>query len=292
MKPVGNYNRLPKDFKQPERLKQGETVTYKFTDDWKRTVIVSREGIKQERYPELVKIPTLDTILFSYKDEKGEERTDLFDIGLVRSVDRDGLPTVETWWVHANLAGGEITLTGGNVDDEKKYWFAELCNYNASNPNRDRSKKEYFYRVDHEAIAKEKNRQIDMELECLIFIKNQTPKELKKLGAAFTLPDNLTEPQLRVKLNEMAKAKPEWFYKNATSKDIETKATIQRAFIGEVIKYVTAQHKVVWGNGGSTIATLQRVEGVQWQDQFADWIKTHKNGKDTYDNIVKLLDEK
>jgi hypothetical protein len=290
MKPIGNYNKLPKEFKQPEPLKRGQTVTYRFTEDFRREVITSREGTKQVRYPELIKIPVIDNIRVDYKDEKGIDHTEYHDIGLVRSVDRDNIPTAKSWWVHANLSQGEITLTGGSIEDEERYWYAELCNYNESNPNRDASKKAYFYRVDKVADAKQRNKKVDLELECLLFIRDLTPGEVKKLAAAILHNENEDVDILRDKLNAFAKSDPEKFNRLATSKDVEINAAIQRAYNAQVIKWIPSQSRVAWGNNNSTIATLKLVEGLSWQEQFADWIKTHKNGKETYDTIKKLMD--
>jgi hypothetical protein len=287
MKPIGNFNRLPKGFKQPEKLQKGQTVTYRLHEDFRKKVIISRDGAMQERWPESIQIPTRDVILINYT-ENGEEKSDLFDIGLINKVDRDGTPDVEPFWLEANVRKGEWTLTGGSIDDEKLYWYFELCNYNGSNPDRDQAKKIYFYKVDHEGEAKQANRLVDLELECLLFIKNCTPKEIKKLAAAFQYNENEPESVLRKKLNDFAKKDPEQFNKLATSKSVEIKATIQRAFNHQVIKYNPQQHKVTWSDG-STICSLTRVEGIKWQEQFADWIQTHKNGTGTYNQIDKLL---
>jgi hypothetical protein len=291
MKPIGTYNRLPKTFKQPERLKPGQSVTYRLHEDFKTIQITSRDGKKEERWPESLKLPVTDVVYLKYKDEKdGEEREELFDIGIVRSVDRDNVPTVESWWLPAHALKGEFVLTGGDMNDEKRYWFAELSNYNGSNPNRDKSKKIYFYKVDVEGEAEDKNKLVDLELECLLFIKNCTPKELKKLAAAFQYNENLPMNVLRDKLNSFARKDPKKFSNLATSKDVEIKATIQRAYQAQVIKYNPQQHKIMWSSNNSTIASLKRVEGLTWQEQFTDWIKTAgKGGTDTFENIKKLL---
>ena len=291
MKPVGNYNRLPKTFEQPKKLKPGESVTYRLSEDFKTHQITSRDGNVEERWPENLKIPISDTIWINYKDENDVERSELFDIGLITRVDKDNIPTqIESWWMPANALKGEFQLTGGSIEDEKRYWFAEMCNYNGSNPNRDKSKKIYFYRVDKEGDAKKKNRMVDLELECLMFIKNCTPKEIKSLAAAFQLNENEPQEVLRNRLNEFARKDPERFNNLSTSKDVEIKATIQRAFTAQVIKFNPQQHKVVWGSNNATIATLKPVEGLKWQEQFYDWVKTSgKGGMDTFETIKKLL---
>src|SRR5690349_15234608 len=114
MKPIGNFNRLPKTFKQPEKLKPGQSVTYRLDENFKSLVITSREGTKVERWPENIKIPVTDTVFLTYKDDQGEERSDLFDIGLISRVDRDNIPTaIESWWLPANALKGEFTLSAG-----------------------------------------------------------------------------------------------------------------------------------------------------------------------------------
>jgi hypothetical protein len=262
MKPIGNYNKLPKTFKGPEKLKPGQTITYKLHEDYKRIVPQDKyNGQKIERWPEMLKIPAVDLVRINYTDEKGEPASDFFDIGLIQRLEgKDGvfLPVAKPWWTHPNMSGGEITLTGGIIEDEERYLYAELCNYNGSNPNRDTSKPIYFYRVDREADAEKKVRLVDLELECLIFIKNLTPKEIKKLAASFQLNENEPVLILRDKLNDFARKDPQRFNNLATSKDVEVRATIHRAHTKEVIRYAPQQHKIVWGSNNSTIATLKK----------------------------------
>jgi hypothetical protein len=290
MKPIGNYNKLPKTFKGPEKLKPGETATFRFTEDYKHLVVTSREGKIEEHWPASIEIPPTDQIFITYT-ENGEEVSGLFDIGLIRSVDKDGVPLAEPWWI--TPLGGEFYLTGGNIEDDKRYWYAMLTNHNSEREGRDNSKKAFFYRVDNEAEATSRNRKVDLELECLIFIKNLTPKEIKKLAAAFQLNENEPVSILRDKLNDFARKDAKSFNNLATSKDVEVRASIQRAFIKEVIRYAPQQHKIVWGSNNSTIATLRRVEGVTYQEQFFEWVKTAgKSGTDTLQNIEKLLEEK
>lgn len=294
MKPIGRYNKLPKTFKQPEKLAKGQVVRYRLVEDYRTEVITSREGTKITRWPENIKIPCVDTIQITYKDESGEEKSDLFDIGLVRQVDRDGNPSLlDTIWIPANALGGEFAAVGGSIEDEKRYWLFELCNRNASNPNRDQAVQPMFYRVDVIGEAEKENKKVEVELECLLYIRNLSPKQLKELAASFVLNENEPEPVLRKKLNDIAKADPAKFYRDATSKEVEVKAMIQRAFTKGVIKYVPQQHKVTWGGKeNGTISTLPRVEGQTWQDLFSDWIKTSgKNGTATYENIRKMMSE-
>jgi hypothetical protein len=69
----------------------------------------------------------------------------------------------------------------------------------------------------------------------------------------------------------------------------DVKAIIKQAITAGVIKYDVAQHRITLN--GQTLIKLERVEGVDYLVQAADWMATAKNGEKTLATIKKLMDK-
>lgn len=285
MKEVGNYNKFPKGFELP-KLKKGEKAVFRLTDELVQ--IDPTDPQKKKRlFPLLVQVPPTDTIL----TDDGPVL-----IGLVKRVDKDGIPQ-DCDYLEFELGQGEpgkFTLKGDSVIDVAKYPYAKLTDHNGSKPGRDESKKIYFYEVNEDADAQKVVNDIDEEVEALYFIKGLSPAKLKEHAQSFGAPvwNETDTPAIRKqKLQQEARRDPKKFNRIINNSDeTSIKAILQTAFDKGVIKYDVEQNKVVWAKGG-TIATLARVEGSNWLDNMSDWVKSHKNGQTTFDNIKKLLKE-
>jgi hypothetical protein len=281
MKQIGSYNKIPDSLQVPP-LKKGEYVLYRLLDP----AIDPNDPLKQKYiWPRAKKIPTLDRI---HDPKTGEP----IDIGVVDRVNRDGVPSIKTYWVNGSESNGYFTLTGGRGYDDYFYEYFELTNTNKSNPHRDTSVFPLFERIDRVADEKKKLKKRDEELDALIYVRDMGEKELRLLAASMMWDDKDDIDALRNRAIDFAKADPRKFSTVVRSKDVEIKANLKKAQELEVIRYNTQQNKVVWGVSNDTIATLPRVEGQDWLTSMCDWIKTAKNGDKTYEAIRKQLDSK
>lgn len=280
MKQIGTYNKIPDGLKVAP-LKKGEYVLYRLLEP-----TIDPNDPKKEKlvWPRAKKIPTLDRIT---DPDSGTP----IDIGVVERVDRDGLPSIKTFWVNGMENNGYFTVTQGKGNDDYFYWFFELTNANKSNPKRDQSVTPLFERIDRVADEKKKLKKRDEELDALIYVRDMDDKSLRLLAAAMAWDDRDEIDALRNKAIDFAKADPKKFGLVVRSKDVEIKANLKKAQDAEVIKYNIQQNKVVWGSSGDTIATLPRVEGQDWLTGMCDWIKTAKNGDKNYEAIRKQLDK-
>ena len=290
MKSIGNFNKLPKNYKAPERLKKGEKVIYQLVEDLSRPEPdPNKKG--QIRWPSLIKIPTLDTIHITYKDDAGEEQSDFFDIGLVTRVDKEGAPTVETCWINAQALKGRIELTGGALWDEKLYWLFEQANFNLSNPNRDTAKTAILFKVDIEGNAKADNRKFSVRLEAMTYASNMSDGQIRDFAASMNWDDKELISVLRNKVAKMAETESEQFKKLVEGEEQRNiKTLIKRAVDAGVINYDTQQHRIAHPNG-TTLIKLDVVPGVEWLNQTADWIASSQNGKKVYSNIQSLMNK-
>jgi hypothetical protein len=116
-------------------------------------------------------------------------------------------------------------------------------------------------------------------------------KSLQLLAASMNWDEKEDIDILRAKAKDFAKEDPKRFSVVVRSKDVEVKAILKRASDNGVINFNIQQNKVVWVSNNETIATLPRIEGQDWLTGMADWIKTAKNGLQTYEAIKKLANK-
>jgi hypothetical protein len=279
MKRVGVYNNIPKELKV-EPIRKGTTMLYRLVN----YSVDNSDPTKPNRkvWPKAIKIPTLDRILDPNTNE-------VIPIGVVNTVDRDGNPSIDTFWVRGMENDGYFLLSGDSIKDQYYHWYFSLCNFNRSNPKRDTSIDALFEVVDAPGDARKELKKLDIELEALLYVRDMNREDLKTFAAALGWNEKEDADILRNMAKDLAKRDPVAFNKIITNKDMELKAFIKRAKDAGTIMHDNKQNKVVWTVNNETIATFPRVEGVNWITQMADWIKTSKNGDSTLAAIKKSV---
>ena len=114
-----------------------------------------------------------------------------------------------------------------NVDralDQEIHTYLTLCNFNATNPNRDTTKEAIFELVDEEAKAEKESRTRNVRREALNAAADMSPEEVKDYAAALGKDDSKPVSVLRNELEEMADKTPEDFMKLINNKQAAMKA--------------------------------------------------------------------
>lgn len=278
MKVVGHINDVHKDTR-PRKLNTDEVVRYQLLTGQPNPDAEARKT-NPLIFPFSNTIPAQDRIWDVNKKEH-------VDIALVESYDKDKNITPKRIDVFGKNNGGQFACTGGKVTEEELYEYLELTNFNASNPNRDASIEPIFKRIDDLGDAKLRSTKRNSLLEALQYVKNMTNGDVREFAAARNWDENLPYQILRDKIETFAESAPEEFKIFIESKDREVKATIKRAIDAGKIAYDSTQHRISMNN--QTLIKMDRVEGVDFLSQAADWIATHRNGTKVFDQIKKLI---
>lgn len=285
MRVVGDFNKISEELK-PRPLEQGEIVMYEVlngTMEIDNTIGEDGKPISKftgkKIYPAATRIPTRDRIKDPYTNSYVE-------IGVVETVDfrKNIVEKIKAFFVTGN-SRGTVAFVGGNIEDEEMYEYFELCNYNESNPHRDQSKPAIFKRLDLKKESEKRSRRIDRVADALQYVRDLPATEVREFAASLNWDFASDVEILHGDLREFAYNSPEAFLKMVGDPDVKRKAELKRAFTAGFIKYDVNTHKVLWGHNDVSIAQLDRVPGVNYLDQFNDWVKTNKNG----DNILKNL---
>jgi hypothetical protein len=284
MQVVGKINQVDEK-SLPKPLGIGETVVYQLLGGVENPDPDARKAIPV-LYPVIVTIPSKDRI-------KDKTTGKVVDIGVIENynINAAGQPEIKykKLAVFAKANNGLFFCTGGNLSEEEQYEYYELSNYNESNPDRDTSIEPKFKRVDEVKDSKQRNKSRNSLLEALKYFDGMTLGEMKELAASLNWNENMPPDILKDKIGEFAMNKPEDFKKAVMDKGRDVKAIIKQAITAGVIKYDVAQHRITLN--GQTLIKLERVEGVDYLVQAADWMATAKNGEKTLATIKKLMDK-
>lgn len=233
-------------------------------------------------YPASTRIPTRDKIM-------DPETGDVIEIGVVLTVGKDKEVTKTKPYYAEGVNGGNILLTGGNIEHEELYEYFELCNFNESNENRDINVAPMFRRIDRKKEAVKEARKIDKLTAALVYVSDLHINDVRDFAASLNW-NILEEPEvLRTDLRKFALENPDAFLRLVDDPHVKMKSELKRSFDSGFIKYDVHTHKVLWGHNDTTIATLDRIQGISYLDQFADWVRSNKNGDNIMLNLRKQI---
>lgn len=207
-------------------LKPDESVVFRLLG-----LSIDESGVPS--FPSVL-VPPTDTI----RDIDGKFK----NIGFVKAPVPDGTrPVFGDIWFEKNTQCVK-TLSGARADDQALFEYLTICNYNASNPNRDTSREAIFEKVD----------QVGKELAA----SNKNKSDLAALQAAYSLPladvvsiltargfkvNNLSEEAVRLQavdsfkaiLPETAKAQPT----KAPQAEVGVTAVVKEAIENGLLTY-------------------------------------------------------
>jgi hypothetical protein len=145
-----------------------------------------------------------------------------------------------------------------------------------------------FVRVDELKESKTKLRLKENRSAALMVATRMNEQEVRNFAAAMNWNELADLDILKDKMTEIADKDPDFFRKFVDDPRQEYKATIKRAMDQNIVSFVPTEHKFIWASNGSTIAVLERADGMNFLDQMADWVMAHKNGQETYKKIRSL----
>lgn len=204
--------------------------------------------------------------------------------------DDKGNPITGVFIVRTNESKGTFRIHGTNAEQKKFYMFFEACNYNASNPNRDKNVEPIFERLDFEKEAEERSKSDDLLSDMLVLAKQLSPRERREIAISRGWDKNEKDAVILDRLRQEIKANPKSFQKLVDNRgDLEKRALINEAKAEGVISYLPIEHKWVNVALNETIVTFNRDDKREPVEQFLDWVKSHKDGQTVLKNIKKQM---
>jgi hypothetical protein len=232
-------------------------------------------------YPTSQRIPLEDDIMVDGEHHK---------IMVVETYNKDSANPKK--FIVAGLANnGMFSLHGSQPSEVEIYEFLELCNANASNPNRNPAVTPIFRRIDKVKDAKQATASIDALTEALVFTKSMTEEDMRQFAASMGWNENVDMGILESQVKTFAKSEPEKFLRLIMDEGVRVQAILKKAIDKELITWDAAQYKFHWANG-NIIATLDRVAGKSNLQLMAEWVLTSTNGTAILESIERLLDPK
>lgn len=271
MKKTEQYNQLSKGLLDSTKLKKDQTATF-------RILGINRSPFNPGEViiPAAVNVPPIDQI---WDDEKNE----YVDIAAISSVGRNGDNIYyDIWFVSAQA--GHMILRGGVARDQEIYSYLTLCNYNASNPNRDTSKEAIFELVDEGAKSEKERVTRNLRREALNAAADLSVDDVRNYIAALGKDDTRKVEILRNELEEYADKDPEGFIALISNKQAAMKATINRALAKNVIVFDTEQSRFTWNNG-EAILTVARSTGSDAVDELISFCISSQKGEKVFQTI-------
>ena len=182
-----------------------------------------------------------------------------------------------------------FTLYGDNLEDVEWYQFFSLCNYNASNKNAAESTIKLIKEVDFKAEAMEKTKKRTALTTALMQFDQLDASDVRMIASSLNM-DSLGElDPIREAVGDWVMQNPAEFIKRNGDDETKTLARIRTGAELGFLQYDQASHLVKDGTG-TLLATLDRVEGKTWVEQFSDFVRTNKNGREAMTVVNKKLD--
>jgi hypothetical protein len=271
MKKTDLYNDIPKEILDKTKIKPGQTVSYRLTGLQPNPMDPSRIA-----YPALRSVPSTDQIW--------EPETESYiDIAAVKSVAPDGTHDFHKIYFYG-AAGGVVTLHGGRAIDQELHSYLSLCNYNASNPNRDTSKPAIFEVIDEAKRSEVERLSRNTKREALNIAADLSADEVRDYVAALGLDDTGKLEVLRNTLEELADKAPKQFMELIGNKQAVMKAAINRALKKGVIVFNPEQSRFIWPNG-EVVLTVSRTTGGDHIEELIGYCVSNAKGEKVYATI-------
>lgn len=264
-------------FLKTYKLEKGTTVTFRLLQKRKNSDPKKKEG--EWIYPNI----SLRTQFWINDKDNG-----VVEIAAVKSVNRDNTYVIKDYHVDATGTNGLWVMYGDIVEDQKLFPYLMLSPENRTSIFHNSEISEPLYEVVNAAAdAKKSVNRVSILLKCLRAISEFDNDDLKLYNTAFGGNVHDEPVQMMDRLNNLATKDPEDFYVKIDAPTIRSKSVIKMAGDLNIIQYDPMQHRYLWV-GGDTIAALDRVDGKEPIDLFAEWLTTSKNG----DKIQKMIELK
>ena len=191
-------------------LKKGQRVIYELIDIKDNPLAVNR---KEPELPFIKGVPAKDQIIVNNNGEQ-----EVVDIAFIESFRQGGEPVFGKIQFRKAQAGA-IILSGDKASDLKQYEYMERCNFNESNPNRNKSVIPVFKRRNYqEELKKDRIRRKDLR-DALNMVEEMTDVELRKFAVALKVTGE-DDDEIRTKIEQWAEKNPEKFLAMTENRDL------------------------------------------------------------------------
>lgn len=203
-------------------------------------------------------IPNIDTI---YDPGDKQVKVIKYVVGMETVTTSDGKPTIVEKlgdiFFYKN-ALGQITISPNNPKDVALYQYMEICNFNASNPHRDKNINPIFQKLDKTRDAKEEfNREIQRN-EAISKALNMPYEQLRVLAEQLKVDTNRDPYEVRMAMKVKAEQTPGIFIENSKVDVMDTiAAQMKEAEDKKIIAFIEEENKWVWGQNKVTLLQLQ-----------------------------------
>lgn len=273
---------------RPRQLKRGEKVEYELINIQKDAL--DKTGQKLG-IPFIYGIGNEDRVYVSIEKQHRKGEYDgiegvYVDIAFIEKEHRNGEYTMGNIHFRKENAGA-IIIKGGSAVEQAKFEFMEMCNWNASNPNRDTSVKAVFQRVDYKERAQARRKERNLQNEAFNKAKSMGLNELNRMAVAMGYMSEMDEDSIRDKVEDYAFANPERFLNMTENTDTLIQYNAVQAKKEGLIS-VDMQKRKIFNSNGQTLYTWMPESNVNWTEKFVDFVKSEE-GEEFYKSLTTAL---
>lgn len=271
MKKTKLFNNLSPELIESTKLKKGEKVVYRIHNIQRNPMDPTKWAL-----PSVRNVPPIDQI---FDEIKGE----YIDIAAVKSVTADGDHSFHDMYFYGSQ-GGMMVLSGGIAVHQEIHSYLSLCNYNASNPNRDTTKEALFELVDESVRSEKERKNRNLKREALNAAYDLSADEVKNYVAALGQDDTRPMEVMRNELETLADNDPKGFLDLVGNKQASMKAVLNRAIAKGVIIFDHESSRFTWPNG-EAILTVARTTGSDAVEELISYCVSGAKGEKVFQTI-------
>jgi hypothetical protein len=241
------------------------------------------------RYPHMTSIPKTDRIV-------DPETNEVYMIANVHNISSSGEPVMPMIFFDHS---GHIIIRPDDSgryssSDILTYQYLMLCNYNESNPHRDKNTKVWFRQINDDAVALGKVEEKSQTADAIKMVAKLTDEEVPLLAAQLGVGEVGDMTQVaRLKLIEYAEknpAKAQAGFEVISNLGIFV-ADIEKAVEGKIISLDRRSNAFKWTETKMEFYTATKGASVASANaQLARWFKTTQEGAALYSALKKALD--
>ncbi len=231
--------------------------------------------------PSIALVPNVDRVYDAKED-------DYVDIANISTLGVGGKP------VFAPIAferktKGRLLLKGSKTGDREVYQFLMMSNYNASNPNRDKSVTPLFELVEPNKKAEESRKSRTLRREAMNVAAELSAAEVREFVASLNKDEKRDISILRDELETLAEKDPKQFIAMSKDKNKSIQANVKLAMDKKIIAFDKESMTFNWVSTGEAIVQVPRSSKKSYLQGFTNFVLSNKNGDSVYEEIVKLL---
>lgn len=261
----------------------------------KEMVVYQLMGIKADPVnrgrliiPTSRKIPSIDTI---YDPGDSEVKIIKYVTGMKTVTGTDGKPAIaETLgdiFFYKNTLG-QITISPNNPKDVALYQYLEICNFNASNPHRDKNVIPIFQRLDKAKDAKEEFEKEIKRNEAVSLALNMPYEALKPLAEQLKVHTNRDPYEVRMAMKIKAEQNPSIFIAQSKIDVLDTiKSQVNSSIEKGIIQLNEEENKWMWAQNKAAFLSLE--PGMNAYEELISFFVEDKKGQMTLKKIISKL---